>query len=304
MFSFFRQRSARWSLLVLALGCVLSLPAAASDGIYADGFEFFVKISQPDVEIALADDPTWTSLKANCDADLNSVITDIYAGFDWRAAAQNFGLCYNVGVRRGDPKALTYSKKAAAVLKTLARSFPLIAPNQNHQFIGFGDGSTRAFALPMTPLAGTTVRVFTNTSAVSAYTYSATPLAGVTQEFSSAALYPVLRISSISMAAATSNAAPEYTKEVDWHVSLRDEVNGDSAVQRAALDKQQASERHVLRRDQQECRRHGARRRQLHRQRNHADVQFGTRRRKNLVRAISRHPTTRRRAISTVAWNR
>ena len=187
-----------------------------------------VKVSQPDVEIALADDSVWTSLKASCDSDLNSVITDIYAGFDWRAAAQNFGLCYNVGVRRGDPQALTYSKKAAAILKTLARSFPLIAPNQNHQFIGFGDGSTRIFTLPMTPLAGTTVHVFTNTAAVSAYTYSATPLAGVTQEFSSGALYPVLRISSINMAGATSNAPPEYTKEVDWHVSLRDQVNGDS----------------------------------------------------------------------------
>jgi len=213
-----------------ALTAALLLGAAgaqASDHIFIDGFEFVSKVAQPDVEIAFTDDAVWASLKSDCDSDLNNVITDIYAGFDWRQAAQNYGLCFDVGRLRGDPKAATYSKKAVAVLKTMARSFPLIAPNQNHQFLAFGDGATKTFTLPMTPLTGTTVKVFSNATAVSSYTYSAAGQQDVTQEFSSAALYPVLRVSN-TMAGATSNAAPEYTKEVDWHVSLRDQVNGDS----------------------------------------------------------------------------
>ncbi|HEX6834413.1 MAG TPA: hypothetical protein VF132_12830 [Rudaea sp.] len=213
--------------LAACLACSAA-SALAVDHIFSDSFELISKVAQPDIEIALADDATWASLKDRCDSNLNSIITDIYAGFDWRQAAQDYGLCYNVGTRRGDPKAPLYSKKAIAILKTLARSFPLIAPNQNHQFIGFGDDHTRAFTLPMTPLAGTMVHAYSNTVAVSAYTYTGPTQHDVTQEFSSEALYPVLRIST-TMAGATSNAAPEYTPEVDYHVSLRDVVNGNSA---------------------------------------------------------------------------
>jgi len=211
---------------LLCAVCVASF-AHASDHIFADSFEFGSKIAQADVEQAFTDDSVWAKLKSRCDGDLNDVITDIYAGFDWRLAAHDFGLCYNVGSLRGDPKAPTYSKKAVAILKVLARSFPLIAPNQNHQFLAFGNGSTKVFTLPMTPLAGTSVSVFSNVTAVTSFTYSSAGQPDVTQEFSSGALYPVLRISN-SMAGATSNAAPEYTKEIDWHVSLRDQVNGDS----------------------------------------------------------------------------
>src|SRR5215468_4574685 len=179
-------------------GCValatLPVSSLAADRVFADGFEHFWKVSAPDVALASTDSTTWNSLKARCDTDLNSVITDIYAGFDWRQAAQDYGLCYAAGTLRGDPKASTYSKKAVAILKTLARSFPLIAPNQNHQFIGFGDGATKAFALPMQPLASTSVRVFTNTANVITYSYTGATQADVTTEFSSAALYPVLRI--------------------------------------------------------------------------------------------------------------
>jgi len=211
---------------LLCAVCVASF-AHASDHIFADSFEFGSKIAQEAVEQAFTDDAVWATLKSRCDGDLNDVITDIYAGFDWRQAAHDFGLCYNVGSLRGDPKASTYSKKAVAILKVLARSFPLIAPNQNHQFLAFGNGSTKVFTLPMTPLAGTSVSVFSNATAVTSFTYSSAGQPDVTQEFSSGALYPVLRISN-SMAGATSNAAPEYIKETDWHVSLRDQVNGDS----------------------------------------------------------------------------
>ena len=179
------------------------------------------------MEQAFTDDTVWATLKTRCDNDLNDVINDIYAGFDWRQAAHDYGLCYNVGTLRGDPKAPIYSKKAIAMLKTLARSFPVIAPRQNHQFLAFGNGTTKVFTLPMTPLPSTTVSVFSNPTAVKSLTYKAAGQVDVTQEFDSGAMYPILRISN-SMAGATSNAAAEYTKEVDWHVSFRDQVNGDS----------------------------------------------------------------------------
>jgi hypothetical protein len=201
--------------------------APAADRVFADGFERLWKVSATDVAIAASDDAVWNSLKARCDRDLDSLIADIYAGFDWRQAAQDYGLCYAAGTRRGDPKTSAYSKKAVAILKTLARTFPVIKPNQNHQFIGFGDGTKKTFALPLQPLAGTTVRVFTNTANVLTYAYTTATQTEVTADFSSGGLYPVLRISD-TMAGATSNAAPEYVKEVDWHVSMRDQVNGNS----------------------------------------------------------------------------
>ena len=169
---------------VLCAVCVASF-AHASDHIFADSFEFGSKIAQADVEQAFTDDAVWATLKSRCDGDLNDVITDIYAGFDWRLAAHDFGLCYNVGSLRGDPKAPTYSKKAVAILKVLARSFPLIAPNQNHQFLAFGNGSTKVFTLPMAPLAGSSVSVFSNATAVTSFTYSSAGQPDVTQEFSS-----------------------------------------------------------------------------------------------------------------------
>ena len=217
------------ALLVGWLAAALPVLSGAQsiERIFADSFERFSKVAQPDVEIALADNTVWTNLKARCDSDLNTLINDIYAGFDWRQAAQDYGLCYNVGVLRGDVKAPTYSKKAVAILKTMARSFPLIAPNQNHQFLAFGDGATKVFTLPMTPLTGTTVKVFSNPTAVSAYSYSAAGQQDVTQAYDSGTIYPVLRISS-TMAGATSNGPAEYPKEVDWHVSFRDLVAGSS----------------------------------------------------------------------------
>jgi hypothetical protein len=222
-------RPQRWMSLLgfAAVAFPALLCAQSADRIFADSFERISKVAQPDVEIAFADNAVWTNLKARCDQDLDTLINDIYAGFDWRQAAQDYGLCYNVGTLRGDSKAPTYSKKAVAILKTMARSFPLIAPNQNHQFIGFGDGAKKAFTLPMTPLAGTTVKAFSNPTAVSMYTYNAAGQQDVTQAYDSGAIYPVLRISS-TLAGATSNAAVEYAKEIDWHVSFRDLVSGSS----------------------------------------------------------------------------
>jgi len=214
-------------IIVSLVLCASAVNVAAQDHIFSDSFERISKVAQPDVEIALADDTVWTSLKARCDRDLNTLISDIYAGFDWRQAAQDYGLCYNVGTLRGDPKAPLYSKKAVAMLKTLARNFPVIRANQNHQFLAFGDDSTKVFALPMVPLAGKPVRVFSNTAAVSAFTYTGPIQPDVTPEFDSAGLYPVLRISNTKLGA-TSNAPAEYVKEVDWHVSMRQEVNGNS----------------------------------------------------------------------------
>ena len=218
-------KAARYGIAVVLTA--LAIPSGAVDRVFSDGFDRVWKISQPDIEIALADDSVWQALKQRCDSDLDSVINDIYAGFDWRQAAQDYGLCYAVGTVRGDTAAPSYSKKTVAMLKTLARSFPVIASNQNHQFIAFGDGVTTTFTLPMAPLAGTDVRAFSNAVAVSPFTYSGPTQEGITEEFDSGALFPVLRISN-TMAGATSNAAPEYPKEVDWHVSLRDDVGGNA----------------------------------------------------------------------------
>jgi len=212
----------------VALWMALSVPASAADRLFFDGFDRIWKISQPDIEIALADADVWQALKQRCDADLDALVSDIYAGFDWRQAAQDYGLCYAVGTVRGDPAAPNYSKKAVAMLKTLTRTFPVIASNQNHQFLAFGDGVTTTFTLPMTPLAGSGVRVFSNTAAVNSFDYSGPTQEGVTDEFDSGALFPVLRISN-TMAGATTNGAPEYAQEVDWHVSMRDDVDGNAA---------------------------------------------------------------------------
>ena len=214
-------------LVCVVVACASPPLAWAADPIFADGFERFWKVAQADVEIASTDNAVWTPLKARCDANLDAVIDDIYAGFDWRQTAQDFGLCYAAGSLRGDPKAPTYSKKAVAILKTLARTYPVIAARQNHQFLAFGDGARKIFTLPMTPLAGSGVRVFKNTAAVGAFTYTGPTLEGVTPAFDSGTLYPVLRISN-TLAGATSNAALEYVPQVDFHVSMRDLVNGSS----------------------------------------------------------------------------
>ena len=211
----------------LMLALAASMPCMAADRVFVDGFDRFWKVSQPDIEIALADASVWNSLKQRCDSDLDSLIGDIYAGFDWRQAAQDYGLCYAVGSVRGLPEAPNYSRKTVAMLKTLARTFPVIAQNQNHQFLAFGDGTTTAFTLPMVPLDASTVRVFSNTAAVNSFAYTGPTQEGITEEFDSGALFPVLRISNTT-AGATSNGAPDYVKEVDWHVSMRDDVNGNS----------------------------------------------------------------------------
>jgi Heparinase II/III-like protein len=219
---------------IFALTCAFSISSLAADHVFSDGFERSWKVSQADVESASTDNSVWTPLKARCDSNLSQLINDIYAGFNWRESAQDFGLCAAAGGLRGDPKAPVYATKAVAIMKTLSRTFPVIPsdennhiPNQNHQFLAFADGTTKTFTLPMTPLTGTKVQVFTNTWAVSQFTYSNIPLEQVTAGYDSSALYPVLRISN-SMEGATSNAALEYTPEVDFHVSMRDFVNGDS----------------------------------------------------------------------------
>ena len=85
--------------LLLAVVAPLSLHAA--DHIFSDSFERAIsKVAQPDIELALADDSVWAGLKSRCDTDLNSVIADIYAGFDWRQAAQRIDVM--VGGRQAD----------------------------------------------------------------------------------------------------------------------------------------------------------------------------------------------------------
>jgi hypothetical protein len=216
-----------WSLVIGLMASARAFVATSGDEIFVDSFETFSKIALPDILATQSDSAAWATLKANCDTNLNRVIGDGYAGFDWRAAAQNYGICYNVALLKRDPQAPLYSKKAVAILKTLARSFPVIAPNQNHQFLAFGDGTTKSFALPMPPLAGTTVRVFVNTASVKTFTYSGATQAGVTQEFDAGALYPVLKIADTN-ADVTANTPAQYAQETDYHISTRDIVSGNN----------------------------------------------------------------------------
>src|SRR6478609_3683262 len=109
------KRLAAPSIAAMARAIAITLGAAAplhaADGIFANGFETPVtKIAEPDIEIALADPSVWADVQGNCDANLNKVLSDIYAGFDWRQYAQDYGICYNVALRTGDPKAAAYSK--------------------------------------------------------------------------------------------------------------------------------------------------------------------------------------------------
>lgn len=220
----------RWKPLAsVVFACAVTLtgihPAwpQSIDQVFFNGFEVStVKVAEPDIELALADPSVWAALKDRCDTDLDTLIVDIYAGFDWRQAAQDYGVCYNVALRKADPAASLYSKKAVAILKVLSRNFPVIAKNQNYQFLAFGDGKTAKFTLPMPPLTGSKVRVFSSKVGVNTFTYAAAGQADVTRAFDAGSLYPVLRVSN-TKTGATTNDALEYTPELDFHVSMRDD---------------------------------------------------------------------------------
>ncbi|HEX7150273.1 MAG TPA: right-handed parallel beta-helix repeat-containing protein [Thermoanaerobaculia bacterium] len=109
--------------------------------------------------------PAWTALKADCDASLNTLIRDSWAGWDWHDAAVDYSTCYQVAKLQNDTvNAAKYEKKALALAVVLARHHNLGTPDDGHpdnvlQPIGLGDGATTTFTLPFTPMDPAQVRV-------------------------------------------------------------------------------------------------------------------------------------------------
>ena len=199
----------------MSLLCAVSVAsfAHASDHIFADSFEFGTKISQADVEQAFTDDSVWATLKSRCDDDLNDVITDIYAGFDWRrrrarlrALLQRRHRCAAIRRRR------RIRRKPIAILKVLARSFPVIAPNQNHQFLASATAHQGVHLADDAARGHQRERLFQRDRGHVLHLQPPPGSPTSRRNSSSGALYPILRISN-SMAGATSNAAPEYTRK-------------------------------------------------------------------------------------------
>lgn len=115
-------------------------------------------------------DPAWPGIKAACDGNLNLVIEPDYAGWGYRTYGEDYGLCYQVALKTGDPAATIYEKKALGLLHVLAHDHVYGSPNSS-QFIGFGDGSTTSFPLPATPLSGAPITVYLAGSASQSFTY-------------------------------------------------------------------------------------------------------------------------------------
>lgn len=101
----------------------------------------------------------WNAIKHYCDDSLNLVIGPDYAGWGWRTAVENFSEAYLVTLPIDPALAAKYGKKALGMMKVLARDNNYGGPDCG-QLIGLGDGATKTFPLPMTPLTGTTVTVF------------------------------------------------------------------------------------------------------------------------------------------------
>jgi hypothetical protein len=161
----------------------------------------------------------WTALKNKCDTNLNKIIasgySDAYAGWDWRAAAEDYATCYNVAKFLNlDANTISnYSKKAIAVMKVLARHHWYRNINGGTEaegtveYLALGNGATTVFALPRTPMP---------TPAVKVYLTPATelPIAYTSNRASvSSGFCPVLKISN------TAGGPAAYTRETDYHMA-------------------------------------------------------------------------------------
>ena len=110
----------------------------------------------------------WIAIKNRCDSYLNQVIQGQYgnyAGFDEFYAAEDYAWCYLVSKQKGSTAdAAKYGAKGVGLAKVLSRHFFGAGYDSedyldHYQFLGLGDGHTTSFALPMTPMGGTTVAV-------------------------------------------------------------------------------------------------------------------------------------------------
>jgi hypothetical protein len=131
-------------------------------------------ISQTRINQLAAGGAEWTAMKQYCDDNLNLLIGPDYAGWGWRTAVENYSTAYQV-VRLSDPvTAGKYAAKCLAMMKVLARHHNYGGP-ADAQLLAQGNGTTKTFTLPMTPLAGTSVEVLTATVQDTVLTYTSAP---------------------------------------------------------------------------------------------------------------------------------
>lgn len=174
------------------------------------------KIFTPADIQAIANSPSaWASLKGRCDANLNAVINDCYrgqcyAGFGYRMAIEDYGMCYQVAKINAPGSAQAYARKALALMKAISRDDPYFAPN-TAGFLALANGTARVFTLPMTPLAGTGVRVFTADTTERSFTYT-----GATASLGKWA--PVVRVSD------SAGGPARYVNGVDYRFVYNDGV--------------------------------------------------------------------------------
>jgi hypothetical protein len=152
----------------------------------------------------------WNSIKQYCDANLNKVISPDYAGWGWRTAVENYSAAYRVTLPKDAALADKYGKKTLAMMKVLARHHNYGGPDCA-QLIGLGDGSTKTFALPMTPLTGTTISVFTAPVSDTTFIYNG----------------PTVQVSHFDPIAKISNTAggPANYVPADYKLLYRDGLN-------------------------------------------------------------------------------
>ena len=107
----------------------------------------------------------WTAQKAWCDSRLNTVIRDLYAGWEWHDAAVAYSTCHQVAKLQSDTvNADKYARKLLGISILLARHHNLGTPantgDNTLQPIGLADGARTAFPLPFTPMNAADVKVY------------------------------------------------------------------------------------------------------------------------------------------------
>ena len=168
-------------------------------------------ISQARISQLAAGGTEWTAMKKYCDDNLNSLVGPDYAGWGWRTAVENYSTAYQV-LRLSDPvTAGKYAAKCLSMMKVLARHHNYGGPASDAQLLGQGNGVTKVFTLPMTPLAGTMVAVVTTPILDTLLTYSST--SPLLNHFD-----PIVKVSN------TSGGAASYAP-TDYKLFYRDGLN-------------------------------------------------------------------------------
>ena len=167
------------------------------------------------VDVLAAGGSAWTSLRSQCDSELDQLITPGYAGWDWRYALERYSLAYLVAKRIDTTRAAKYGKKALALMTVLARQHNYGTP-ENATFVGLGDGATTSFTLPFTPAHPAQVKVLTTTITTVPLTYSGSTT--------------VMPNWGLITAIADTAGGPSAYPTSDWQFSYRD--GGDALILR------------------------------------------------------------------------